>query len=121
MVWLTYLLGNFNLMSCSRVFRDMLTDWAIPRTCSLNSVHMKEDSLVKLALKKARTQSLLHNHSRKGKFALEMSSHRSPNSDEHVTTTSIKKEGQTYEVSLDCIGRAREVHFSDISFFKYLS
>lgn len=92
----------------SRVFRDMLTDWAIPRTCSLNSVHMKEDSLVKLALKKARTQSLLHNHSRKGKFALEMSSHRSPNSDEHVTTTSIKKEGQTYEVSLDCIGRARE-------------
>lgn len=98
------------VLSC-RVFRDMLTDWALPGNfiSNNNNAQVKDDSLVKLALKKARAQAMVQANSKKGKFAIETSLQTSPGVDRYVTTTSIKKGGETYEISLDCIGRTREV------------
>ena len=94
-----------------RVFRDMLTDWALPANfISNNNTQPKDDSLVKLAFKKARSQTLLQNNSKKGKFAMETSLPTLTSLNQYVTTTSIKEGGQTYEISLDCMGRTREVH-----------
>lgn len=85
----------------------MLTDWAVPG----NFNHFKDDSLVKLASKKARAQAMMQNNSKKRKFAIETSfNETSPNVDEYVTTTSIKKGGYTYKIAVDCIGRTREVN-----------
>ena len=96
-------------ISC-RVFRDMLTDWALPANfISNNNTQLKDDSLVKLALKKAKAQTLMQNNSKKGKFVMETSLPSLTNFDRYVTTTSIKEGGQTYEISLDCMGRTREV------------
>ncbi|XP_028405098.1 uncharacterized protein LOC114527596 [Dendronephthya gigantea] len=93
----------------SRVFRDMLTDWAVPGNyISTDHTQLKEDSLVKLAFKKARAQAMMQNNSKKGKFAIETSLPSLSNINQYVTTTSIKKAGQTYGISLDCIGRTRE-------------
>lgn len=94
----------------SRVFRDMLTDWALPGNfiSNNNPAQLKDDSLVKLALKKARAQAVTQNNSKKGKFVIETSLQTLPSLDQYVTTTSIKKGGHTHEISLDCIGRTRE-------------
>lgn len=98
-------------VSSCRVFRDMLTDLALPGNfiSNNNNTQLKHDSLVKLAFKKARAHSMVQNNSKKGKFAIETSLQTLPSVDQYVTTTSIKKGGETYEISLDCIGRTREV------------
>ncbi len=90
----------------------MLTDWALPANfiSNNNNTQLKDDSLVKLAFKKARAQAGMQNNSKKGKFAIETSLQTSPNLNQYVTMTSIKKGGRTYEISLDCIGRTREVY-----------
>ena len=89
----------------------MLTDLALPGNIisNNNNTQLKDDSLVKLALKKARAHAMAQNNSKKGKFAVDTSLQTLPGVDQYVTTTSIKKGGQTYEISLDCIGRTREV------------
>ena len=101
----------------------MLTDLAIPGkliTTDNNNTQFKDDSLVKLALKKARAQAMMQNKSRKGKFAIETSLQTLPSFDEYVRTTSIKKEGQTYGISLDCVGRTREVQFIKYHLLLYI-
>jgi hypothetical protein len=92
----------------------MLTDWALPGNfiSNNNPAQLKDDSLVKLALKKARAQAVTQNNSKKGKFVIETSLQTLPSLDQYVTTTSIKKGGHTHEISLDCIGRTREVHIT---------
>lgn len=69
---------------------------------------------MKLAFVK--TQSLIQNNSRKGKFEVETSFQKSSSPEEYVTTISIKEGGKTYEISVDCLGRTREV--GDALFFK---